>query len=140
MVRRRPIGTLLALTALAAGSVTGCSAPAVCPAVGYSTTVTVTLDEDWPARADLTLDVDCAIEGSGTEESGGAPCTLTGTSRGPDWRGTAVSPPTAVDVTVRRDDETLDERTVTLEPRVTEHPHGARCGGPALAEVVVPAP
>lgn len=145
MTRRRPTAAVIALTALAAGSVAGCSSPTACPAVGYSTTVTVTLADDWPGRAGLTLDVGCATEGSSAggssaEGSGPASCTLTGRSDGPSWAGSAISPPAAVDVTVRRGVEILDRRTVTLEPRVTEHPYGARCGGPALADVTVPAP
>jgi hypothetical protein len=129
------IGAGVMLAALATATACRPVQGVACPAIGYVTTVNVSLAEAWPGRADLQLDVTCTTGGVD-----GAPCDLRGTSSGPTWHGTAALAPAAVVATVRRGDVVLDTQTVALSSRVTDHPYGPECGGPVEAEATVPAP
>lgn len=105
---------------------------AMCPTVGYSVAVEARLDDAWPDREGLQLDL--------RWPDGDHVSRATGTPRGPVWQGSATSVPPTADVVVTRSDDVVHTGTATFTPRVVARPHGPRCPGPTVAEAVVPPP
>jgi hypothetical protein len=130
---RAPIGAVVLL--VGAAVLAACTSDAVCPAIGYSTVVTIALDEAWPDRDELELDVQCAPDASAYDA-----CRPSEASSGPEWTGTATSPPNTVEVTVRRGTVVVAQETVGLDVRVVEYPNGRGCGGPTAADAILPPP
>jgi hypothetical protein len=124
-----PRARLAVLLALAATAAAGCG-EAVCPAIGYSSSVTVRLDHTWPDRDALVVTVRCAED----DQTG---CDLAGEAAGPEWVGTGVSTPSALEAEVTRDGTVIATLDVAPEFEVVERPHGPWCGGPAAAEVTL---
>jgi hypothetical protein len=124
---------LAAIAVVAAGCAVINPGATVCPAIAYSTAVKVTLDQAWPERDDLLLDVQCVPGDDG-------PCDLSGTADGPEWEGMSVSLPNAVHVTVRRGAEVLAQQEVPLSTRTIDYPNGKGCPGVQAAEGAVPPP
>lgn len=133
MRSRRAISaaTIVVATAL----LPACVAGGVCPAVAYSTPVTVTLDAAWPDPDELELEVECEADGS---DEGG--CDLTGAADGPRWDGMPMSPPTTVRVTVSRGGEVLSQEDVPLTVRTVDYPHGRGCPGLQVAKATIEPP
>lgn len=111
----------------------GCTADVACPAIGYSSSLTVALADDWPGRD--RLDVDVACLGEFAQACGELPAAA-----GPERRDTLFSAAPRVAVTVLRDGVAVERVEVDVDWQVTERPHGPACGGPLAAEVVVAPP
>lgn len=123
--------TLVVATAL----LSACASGGACPAVAYSTAVTVTLDAAWPDRDQLQVEVECAA----ADDEGA--CDLTGVANGPRWDGMTMSPPATVHVTVSRDGEVvLAQDDVALTVRTVDRPHGRGCPGLQAAEATMEPP
>jgi hypothetical protein len=124
------VGFLIALTA----AVTACGQvpEVVCPAVGWSSSLTVELSPAWPARDSLLVSVlDC---------SPGSCSPIPGTAEGPRWSATLGDAPETITVEIR------DRSTLALVERVhvpvtwVRVGGSERCGGPQEAVVSVPPP
>jgi hypothetical protein len=119
------------------------SAPMVCPAVGWSNAVIVTLADDWPPVQGGSLTVDCAPMCGWAVVQDGPPAEQDQVSLPLDGP-TAIlqldmSSPGSVSIRVRRPDEgELAELDTGLGWRRVGG--SAECGGPPEATVLVPAP
>jgi hypothetical protein len=118
---------------LAVVAVAGCQPGGVaCPAVGYSSELTVELSESWAALQDPAVDVACPDDPS---------CVPDRPVRDGDvWRAVLYSWPEQLAVTVTDAGAVVAEVTVEPAWRVVDRPHGPRCGGPGGAHVVLDLP
>jgi hypothetical protein len=118
----------------AAVVVSGCQpGDAVCPAVGYSSSLTVQLSESWAPVQDPAVAVSCPDDAS---------CALEAPAPdGPGvWRVSLTSAPARLVVTVTDGGAVVAEVPVRPTWRVVERPHGPDCGGPVAADVVLDLP
>lgn len=135
-------GVCVMAVALALGACTD-GAPTVCPAIGWTNAVTVTLADDWPPVEGGSLTVDCSpmcgwavMENKPLAEEDQVSVPLDGP--------TAVLPldmsaPGSVSIRVLGpDEEELADVDTDLDWRRVGG--SEECGGPMEATVVVPAP
>ena len=104
-----------------------------CPAVGYLSHLTVSLDAGWADRDRLKISVACAGPGA-------AACRVSGTPAGPVWQGDVWAPTPSMQATVAGGGSTVSVQTFAPVFTVIDHPAGPRCGGPSSAEVTLPPP
>jgi hypothetical protein len=127
------VAAALAFSACSAGATT------VCPAIGWSNTLTVGLADDWPDVPGGSVTVECSSR-----------CTVPGAAGDQDrlsiplaGRSTLVpfdmtSPRSAVLIVLDADGRELAEVDADLDWRRVGGSED--CGGPSVASVVVPAP
>jgi hypothetical protein len=140
-----PAGTWIALGACAVAAalaVSACAAGAgtVCPAIGWSNTLTVGLADDWPPVDGGSLVIECSsrcgLMPTSTDEPDELSVPLTGKSTVVQLDMTS---PDAVVITVLGADGTeLAQLGTDLDWRRVGGTE--ECGGPGAARVVVPAP
>ena len=125
----------------AALSFSACSAGAttVCPAIGWSNTLTVDLADDWPDVAGGSLTVECSsrcgvLGTAGDQDRLSVP--LTGRSTVVQFDMTSPDP--AVLTVLDADGGKLAELDADLDWRRVGGSED--CGGPSVASVLVPAP
>jgi hypothetical protein len=120
--------------ALALVAVTGCEPGFdACPAIGYSSSLTVELSDSWAPVLDPVVTITCPDD----------PSCLVDTPVADDagvWRAALASSASQVVVTVTDGGVVVAEVPVEPTWRVVERPHGPRCGGPTAAEVVLDLP
>jgi hypothetical protein len=135
-------GVLVMATALALAACRD-GTEAVCPAIGWSSTLVVTLADDWPPVDGGSLTVDCAPRCGWTVVEGGAPVDRDRLTAPLDGASTVLhldmSTPDAVDVRVLGPD---GAELAGLEADLDWVRIGGSeaCGGPMEATVTVPAP
>ena len=135
-------GVLVMTTALA---LAGCrdGTETVCPAIGWSSALVVTLADDWPPVDGGSLSVDCAPRCGWAVVEGGAPVARDRLTAPLDGASTVLhldmSAPDAVDVRVLGTD---GSELAGLEAELDRVRVGGSdaCGGPMEATVTVPAP
>jgi hypothetical protein len=140
-----PVGAWIALGACAVAATLALSACAVgastvCPAIGWSNTLTVRLADDWPPVDGGTLLVECSsrcgLHAAPTDEPDELSVPLTGTSTVVQLDMTS---PDSVVLTVLGPDGTeLAQVGTDLDWRRVGGTE--ECGGPSAASVLVPAP
>lgn len=136
-VRDRNRATLLAagVVAVAAWSafVRAAAGAARHPAVGWATSVDVRLDDAWPDRAALTVDVEWPAGSGASVTPGHAP--------GPRWQGVAaVVPGGGVTVVVRRGGAVVHRVPLVLRPHAAGTAAGRAVVGPTCARATVAVP
>jgi hypothetical protein len=135
-------GVLVMATALAPAACRD-GTEAVCPAIGWSTALVVTLADDWPPVDGGSLTVECAPRCGWTVAEGGAPVDQDRLTAPLDGASTVLhldmSTPDAVDVRVLGPDSS---ELAGLEADLDWVRIGGSeaCGGPMEATVTVPAP
>jgi hypothetical protein len=127
------VAAALAFSACSAGATT------VCPAIGWSNTLTVGLADDWPDVPGGSLTVECSsrctvLGAAGDRDRLSIP--LTGSSTVVPFDMT--SPDSAVLIVLDADGRELAEVDADLDWRRVGGSED--CGGPSVASVVVPAP
>ncbi|GIG33064.1 hypothetical protein [Cellulomonas oligotrophica] len=138
-VRDRNRATLLAAGVVAVAAawsafVRAAAGAALHPAVGWATSVDVRLDDAWPDREGLTVDVEWPAGSGASVTPGHAP--------GPRWQGVAAAlPGGGVTVVVRRGGTVVHRVPLVLRPHAAETAAGRAVVGPmrARATVAVPA-
>jgi hypothetical protein len=131
------MATALALAACRDGTET------VCPAIGWSTALVVTLADDWPPVGGGSLTVECAPRCGWTVVEGGAPVDRDRLTAPLDGASTVLhldmSTPDSVDVRVLGPDGS-ELAGIEADLDWVRVGGSEACGGPMEATVTVPAP
>lgn len=136
-VRDRNRATLLAagvvaVTAAWSAFVRAAAGAALHPAVGWATSVDVRLDDTWPDREGLVVDLEWPAGSGASVTPGHAP--------GPRWQGVAAAlPVSGVTVVVRRGATVVHRAPLVLHPHATSTARRAVVG-PTCARATVAVP
>lgn len=121
-------------------AVTSCASETVCPAIGYSSTLTITVvgDADESHELEVCFDDNCVTSDSADHESMPSDTNLQRTGAA-EWQLVLFAdPPSAVEVRVLDEQgSVVADQDETLNWSVTEHPYGEQCGGPAEARLTL---